>query len=68
MCLIPLITEPFTSVQLILSSSVSSTNPIEQTLSPRTRYNPKGASIVGSESSGVRIKRSMALLSTKLVD
>jgi hypothetical protein len=60
MCLMPPITAPFTCVQFMLSSSVSSTRPTEQTLSPRTRYKPRGTSADGSGSSGVRMILSTA--------
>jgi hypothetical protein len=64
MCLIPPITDPFTCVQSMLSSRASSTRPIEQTLSPRTRYSPRGTSADGSGSSGVRIILSKAFFRT----
>lgn len=63
-CFVPPIADPLTFVQSMLSSSFSSTSPTEQTLSPRTRYRPSGISVDSSESSGSRIMRSVALLST----
>ena len=39
-CFVLPITSPFTSLQLILLSNSSSTNPQITTLSPRTRYRP----------------------------
>lgn len=64
MCLTPPIVAPFTSVQLMLSSSFSSTKPTEHTPSPRTRYSPRGTSTEGSGSSGSRMILSTASLST----
>lgn len=63
-CFVVPMAAPFTSVQFILSSSFSSTKPIVHTLSPRTRYTPRGSSMDGSGSSGVRIIRSVASLRT----
>lgn len=63
-CFMPPMTDPLTCVQLMLPSSFSSTSPMVQTLSPRTRYTPKGISCEGSSLSGVSMIRSVAPLST----
>lgn len=63
-CFVDPIGAPLTSVQLILSSSVSSTSPTRHTFSPRTMYSPCGTSDEGSPSSGDRITRSTVDLRT----
>jgi hypothetical protein len=57
-CFTPPITAPLTSLQFILSSSSSSTNPTTATLSPRTIYKPCCTILELSSSSGGRMMRS----------